>query len=113
MVMLYHEHVKQYALHIDATGSLIRNLRRFKKILLYTATVQHPFAKSPPLPVAEYITTKQNQHSVKRFLGALVEMETLKYGKGNISKPKLRLLVFSMAIINATFSEFCGEPPDA
>ena len=81
VVMLYHEHVQQYALHIDATASLIRNLRRFKKILLYTATVQHPFAKSPPLPVAEYITTKQNQHSVKRFLGALVEMETLKYGK--------------------------------
>ena len=34
MVMLYHGHVKQYTLHIDATGLLIRKLRHLKKFCI-------------------------------------------------------------------------------
>ena len=34
MGMLYHEHVKQYVLHIDATGSLKRNIQHLKKFCI-------------------------------------------------------------------------------
>ena len=109
MVMLYHELAKNSTLYVDATGSVVRNVKGFKKILYYAATLRHPYNSGPPLPIAEYITSNHDQYSIKRFFGTIHELENLRYGNEKLSNPKLILLDYSLAIIHATLSEFCSE----
>lgn len=109
MTMFYHEHAKDDILFIDATGSMVRQLKNFKKILYYAAIIRHPFDCGPPMPVAEYITSNQDPFSIRRFLNMIQEKECHKYGTRGKTNPKLILLDFSMALIQACLDEFCAE----
>ena len=109
MAMLYHEHIRNNSLFIDGSGTAINNIKGFKKILYYAAVTQHPHRDSPPLPVAEYITTKQDQYLIRQFLGTIHEQECIKYNNGNVRNPKLIMHDYSMAIIQACLNEFCNE----
>ena len=60
MTTFYHEHAKDDILFTDVTGSMVRQLKQYKQILCYTAVLWHPFDCSPPMQVAEYITSNQD-----------------------------------------------------
>ena len=75
MATLYHEHVRNDMLYIDATGTATDRIKRYSKILYYVAAIRHPFGKSPPIPVADCITTSHDQISIRYFLMAIHEKE--------------------------------------
>ena len=56
-------------------------------------------------PVAEYIISNQDRFSTRHFLNVVHEKECHKYGSRGKTNPKLILLDFSMAMIQA----FCAE----
>ncbi len=109
MAMLYHLYAKNDILFIDATGSLVRQNKRYKRILYYAAVIRHPFDLSPPIPVAELITSNHDRFSIRRFLSAIHEKECHKYGNKEKTNPKLIMLDFSWALIEASLDECCGE----
>ena len=53
----YQNIIKYDYAFIDATGSLFRDLKPYKRLLYYAITVRHPLPGKPPLPLAEYITS--------------------------------------------------------
>ena len=71
----YHEQVSRDILYIDATGTVIDKIKGYGRLLCYVAAIRHPFGKSPPLPIAEYITTMHDQFSIRQFLMAIHEKE--------------------------------------
>ena len=51
----YENIIKHNYAFIDATGSLFRDVKLYKRLLYYAITVRHPFPGKTPLTVAEYI----------------------------------------------------------
>ena len=106
MATLYHEHVRNDILYIDATGRVTENVKGCNRILYYVAAIRHPFGKSPPIPIAEYITTSHDQYSIRQFLMAIHEKE-YRRNKANIANPWLVMTDYSWAILLACMKEFC------
>ena len=109
MVMLYHQTVRNDILFIDATGSVVRQPRYLKKILYYACVIRHPYNLSPPVPVAEFISSNQDQFAIRRFFSMIHEKEYQKYGPSGLTNPRLIVLDFSMALIQAALQEFTNE----
>ncbi len=109
MTTLYHEHVKNDILYIDATGSLVRQMKNYKRLLYYAAVIRHPYNCGLPMPIAEYITSNHNCFSIRSFLTMIHKKECHKYSSKGLTNPKLILIDFSMALILACLDEFCGE----
>ena len=107
MAMLYHEHVCNDVLYIDATGSVTDQAKWLSKVLYYAAVVRHPYGRTPPLPVAEFITNKHDQFAIEEFLRMLHEKEYRKYKK--TTNPRMIMTDFSWAIIQACLKVFCSE----
>ena len=62
-------------LFLDATGSVIKPLPGFSRILHYSLVLRHPFGAAPPLPIAEYITNEHSVESIGYFLRTIKKME--------------------------------------
>ena len=107
MVMLYHQTVKNDILFIDATGSVVKQPKYLKKILYYACVI--PYNLSPPVPVAEFISSNQDQFAIRRFFAMIHEKEYQKYGPSGLTNPRLIVLDFSMALIQAALQEFTNE----
>ena len=75
MTMLYHEHVRNDVLYIDATGSVTDKLKWLPRVLYYVAVVRHPYGKTPPLPIGEFISSKHDQFAIEEFLRMIHEKE--------------------------------------
>ena len=105
--MLYHEHVCNDVLYIDATDSVTEQAQWLSKVLYYVAVVRHPFGKTPPLPVAEFISNKHDQFAIEEFLRMLHEKEYRKYKE--TSNPRMVMTDMSWAIIHACLKVFCNE----
>ena len=107
MAMLYHEHIKNDVLYIDATGSVTNQIKWLSKVLYYVAVIRHPYGKTPPLPIADYVTNKHDQFSIGDFLKMIHEREYRKYGE--TTNPRMVMTDFSWAIILACLKQFCNE----
>ena len=68
-------------LFIEATGSVNSLVKWLSKVLYYVAVIRHPYGKTLPLPIAEYITTKYDQFSIEDFLKMIHEKEYRNYGE--------------------------------
>ena len=62
-------------LYIDANGTVTDRIKGFSKIVYYVTAIRHPFGRSPPIPVAEYITNAHDQFSIRQFLMGIHEKE--------------------------------------
>ena len=107
MTALYHENVKNNIIYIDATGSVTDKIKRLNRILYYAVVIRHPYGKTPPLPICEFISSSHDQYAIGTFLRAIHEKEFEKYK--HTTNPRLILMDFSWAIILACVREFCGE----
>ncbi len=74
--------------------------------MYYAVVVRHPYGKTPPLPVCEFISSSHDQYAIGT-LRAIHEKEFEKYK--HTTNPRLILMDFSWAIILACVREFCGE----
>jgi hypothetical protein len=111
-VRVYHELAKYDIVYIDATGKLFsaEGLRDRGRLLYYAMVVRHPYAKYPPIPIVEYITSCHTTDSIRVMLRTLKEKEKEVYP--NVScypTPAVVMTDFSMAIINACIREFANE----
>ena len=106
MATLYHEQVRNDILYIDTTVRVTENVKGCNRKLHYVAAIRHPFGKSPPIPIAEYITTSHDQYSIRQFLMAIHDKE-YRRNKANITNPRLVMIDYSWAIILACMKEFC------
>ena len=105
-VRLYRHVCSKDILFFDATGTIVEAVKGFKKLLLYSLTTRNPFNKSPPVPVAELISSSHTAGSIQRLFSLLREKERAVYGD-NIQPFAIRT-DFSLAIINACIAEFNG-----
>jgi hypothetical protein len=111
-VRVYHELAKYDIVYIDATGKLFsaEGLRDRGRLLYYAMVVRHPYAKYPPIPIVEYITSCHTTDSIRVMLRTLKEKEKEVYP--NVScypTPAVVMTDFSMAIINACIRECANE----
>ena len=65
---LFHASAPRDILYFDATGSIIEKMHGFKKILLYTMTLRHPYGNCAPLPIAQYISSSHTTSSISSFI---------------------------------------------
>ena len=107
MVRLYHERCKKDPLYIDATGTVVEDIKEYKRILYYCVAVRNPLGGTPPLPVVEYITSNHTVTSIRSPLISLRAKEKDLFGF-NISPP-LIISDFSYALIIPCLMEFCRE----
>lgn len=99
MTMLYPQTVQHDILFIDATGSLVKQSNYLNSLLYYAAVIRHPFNLSPPMPIAEFISSNQDQYAIRNFLNTIHEKEFHLYGANGVTNPKLITRDFSMALI--------------
>ena len=108
MALLYHEHVCNDVLYIDATGFVTDQGKWLSKVFYYAAAfARQPFGRTPPLPVAEFITNKHEQFAIEEFHRMLHEKEYRKYK--HTTNPRMVITDFSWAIIQLCLRVFCSE----
>ena len=108
LVRLYHSLVTRDILYIDATGNVVEKIPGFKRILLYTLALRHPYSNLVALPVAQYVTSSHTVTSIASFLMKFREVEKVVKNGVNVT-PKLIMTDQSLAIIKACLKEFTGE----
>ena len=111
-VRLYHEIAKYDTVYIDATGKLFSDegLRNRGRLLYYAMVIRHPYAKYPPIPIVEYITSCHTTDSIRVMFRTLKEKHKEVFPNlPSYPTPALVMTDFSMAIINACIREFTNE----
>ena len=108
MVRLFHVLARRDIIYLDATGNIVERIKPFKRIYYYALTVRHPFGLSPPLPVAEYITSSHTTDSLRHFLLTFREKENI-VCQGNPSRPKLLVCDLSIPLYASALLEFNRE----
>ena len=108
LIRLYHGIAPRDIVYFDATGSVVQKMSCYKRILYYALCVRHPFGKTPPLPVAEFISSSHSTESICRGLMLLREKEKQIYS-GKFSYPALVLVDNSLAMILACLQAFNNE----
>ena len=108
MVRLFHVLAPRDIIYLDATGNIVERIKPFKRIYYYALTVRHLFGLSPPLPVAEYITSSHTTDSLRHFLLTFREKENT-VCKGNPSRPKLLVCDLSIPLYASALLEFNKE----
>eukprot|EP00112_Aurelia_sp_Birch-Aquarium-sp1_P016905 Seg387.10 transcript_id=Seg387.10/GoldUCD/mRNA.D3Y31 product="hypothetical protein" protein_id=Seg387.10/GoldUCD/D3Y31 len=108
LIRLYHGMAPRDILYLDATGTVVKQLKSFKRILFYSLCVRHPYGKSPPLPVTKFLSSSHRKEAISRSLSLLREKEKMIFN-GNSSQPALIMVDNSYAIILACLHEFNNE----
>ena len=106
-VRLYHNQAPRSTLFCDATGtitSLKKCLQWSNDKTLYYALVfgGHKASKSPPVAVAEFITTEHSVMAVSHFLESFRYSEGLIYGFKNICMP-IRVVIDRSLVLLPSF----------
>ena len=70
-VKLYRKVCVKDILYFDATGSVIKPIRGFSQIYLYSLTTRHPFGLSPPVLLVEAILSSHNAFNISKVLHIL------------------------------------------
>eukprot|EP00794_Sanderia_malayensis_P004195 gene4195-4754_t len=107
-IRLYHGVASQDILYFDATGSVVQKLVSYKRILYYTLCVRHPFGKTPPLPILEFLSSAHTTEAIGQCLLSLKEKEKEIFNN-RISQPALILVDNSLAMITACLIVFNNE----
>eukprot|EP00112_Aurelia_sp_Birch-Aquarium-sp1_P007934 Seg1866.7 transcript_id=Seg1866.7/GoldUCD/mRNA.D3Y31 product="Sentrin-specific protease 1" protein_id=Seg1866.7/GoldUCD/D3Y31 len=105
-VRLYRQICSKDVMFFDATGTVVEKLKGCKRILIYSLTTRNPFGKSPPVPLAELISSSHTSGSIRRLFTLLREKEKMIFGNNN--QPIAIRTDFSRAIITALVAEYCG-----
>ena len=84
-----HEEFQNDIVHIDGTGRVTLESKDCKRILLYTLCVRHPYGKTPPLPIAQYLSNSHNMESIRSFFTVLQEKEKIVFN-GRVATPRLK-----------------------
>ena len=108
MILLYHHTINKDILYFDATGSLTLPVKGFKRILLYSFCIRHPYGLTPALPVAQYLTRSHNVTSIRQFI-IPVQKKDKECFNGIAENPRLVMMDYSFALILATIREFYHE----
>uniref|UniRef100_A0A7M5UQC9 ubiquitinyl hydrolase 1 n=1 Tax=Clytia hemisphaerica TaxID=252671 RepID=A0A7M5UQC9_9CNID len=116
LVRYYHKVAPLDVLFFDASGSFVSGVpwlknkkNKKKRILLYALMARLPSGKCPPLPLLEYISSENNVFSIRQAFSRLREVENRIYGSGNAVSPKLIIIDYSAAMVQAVLQEFTGS----
>eukprot|EP00111_Clytia_hemisphaerica_P004161 TCONS_00011901-protein len=116
LVRYYHKVAPLDVLFFDASGSFVSGVpwlknkkNKKKRILLYALMARLPSGKCPPLPLLEYISSEHNVFSIRQAFSRLREVENRIYGSGNAVSPKLIIIDYSAAMVQAVLQEFTGS----
>jgi hypothetical protein len=91
--------------YFDATGSIIRTIEGQSKPLLYSL-VFHDKAKEFIFPLAEFLTTAQDSHSISSYLSTIkLELKRV-IPKRSVQVAPVIVTDFSWALINGIMSTF-------
>ena len=107
-IRLYHKVCQNDIVYIDATGRVTLESKEYKRILLYTLCVRHSYGKTPPLPIAQYLSNSHNVESIRSFYMILQEKEKIVFN-GRVATPRLIMTDYSLALILSCLSEFAKE----
>ena len=88
-IRLCHEECRNDIVHIDGTGRVTLESKDCKRILLYTLCVRHPYVKTPPLAIAQYLSNSHNMESIRSFFTVLQEKEKIVFN-GRVATPRLK-----------------------
>ena len=102
----YQNIIKHDYAFIDATGSLFRDVKPYKRLLYYAITVRHSFPGKPPLPVAEYITSDHSKDSLIFFISHVNKYVRSMPSHSSPIFPKIIVRDFSLAIVGAVLDSF-------
>ena len=59
---------EKYTLHLDATGSLLRQNKNEKRIFLYSFVLPYSFKDEPCLPLVEWVTNNHTALNLSSLL---------------------------------------------
>ena len=76
-IRLYHKVCQNDIVYIDATGRITLESKDYKRILIYTLCVRHLHGKTPPLPIAQYLSSSHNVESIRSFFMTVQEKKKL------------------------------------
>ena len=107
-IRLYHKLCQKDIVYIDATGRVTLESKDYKRILLYPSCVRDPHSKTPPLPIAQYLSSNHNVESITSFFMILQEKEKNIFN-GKVATPGLIMTDYSLALILSCLSEFAKE----
>eukprot|EP00794_Sanderia_malayensis_P018338 gene18338-20181_t len=107
-IRLYHGVASQDILYFDATGSVAQKLVSYKRILYYTLCMRHPFGKTPPLPIVEFLSSAHTTEAIGQCLLSLKEKEKEIFSN-RVTQPALVLVDNSLAMITACLIVFNNE----
>ena len=108
LIRVYHQLVQRDILYFDATGSLDEKILSYKRILLYTLSLRHPYGKCTPLPIGQFVSSSHTASTIATFLAKFRECERVVMN-GKNAMPRLIMMDQSTAIINACLKEFSKE----
>ena len=91
---------------IDATGSLFREVKPYKRHLYYAITVRHPFPGKSPLPAAEHITSDHSKDSLIFFISPVNKYVQSMPSHSSPIFPNIIVLDFSLATVGAMLGSF-------
>ena len=83
-------------LYFDATGSILKDVKRQKKPFLYSL-VMHDSETESIIPLAEFMTTSHLQSNITKYLLSIKN----KFDENDILLPKIIVTDFSWALINS------------
>ena len=107
-IRLYHELCQRDIVYLDATGRLFLQPKGCNRALYYALVVRHPRKNSPPIPVAECMSTTHSVYSIRLFLLKFKECHGKIFEKKRLPSPKV-IMDYSLALIIASVKEFNGE----
>ena len=70
--------------------------------------VRHPYGKTPPLPIVQYLSSSHNVESIRSFFMIMQEKEKNLFN-GRVATPRLIMTDYSLALILSCLSEFAKE----
>ena len=108
LTRVYHQLVQRDILYFDATGPLVEKIPSYKRILLYTLSLRHPYGKCTPLPVGQFVSSSHTASTIATLLAKFRERERVVMN-GKNAMPRLIMMDQSTAIINACLKEFSKE----
>ena len=109
MLRLYRALAKTDTLFLDATGSIIKPIKSFSRILRYSLVLRHPFGAAAPLPMSEYITNEHSVESIGYFLRTIKRMENKMMKMKSDPLPCKIMMDYSQALMNAVMEVYNKE----
>jgi Ubiquitin carboxyl-terminal hydrolase/Ulp1 protease family, C-terminal catalytic domain len=105
-VRLFHQLSCCCAVLLDATGSVVRKMPQFKRILYYELSVRNPTGIGSNIPVAGMIASEHTVAVISNFIRSFCEAEKRIFGFRKTVVPVVVKVDFSIALISAILLVF-------